>query len=121
MTAKTDDSETYVWGLKHGSYDDGTNHVTHVQVVLDIEGKIFKVYVAGNVVSGTTAEWDASKWLANSTEYTNKLKGKTLAQVQAMYGESGAASGSADVVTGATASSNRVLAAVIDALTPAAE
>ena len=107
------------WELKYGVDASDPSHTTHVHVLLDGAGKIAKVYVTGNVVSNSTAEWDASKWLANYNEYTEGLVGKTLTDIQTMYGQDGA--DGTDVVSGATASSNRVLAAIIDALTEAAD
>ena len=113
-TFKTTTEAATTWVLKYGVDNSDPSYTTHVHVLLDKAGKIAKVYVTGNVVTNSTAEWDASKWLGKYNEYTESLVGKTLADVQAMV-EDGPASGT-DVVTGATASSNRVLNAVIDAL-----
>lgn len=89
--------------------------VAYVEV--DANGKITNVYVTGNkeYTAGTTAEWTQDTWVNARYEFVQKLIGKTKAEVEALLDNNGSADG-ADVVTGASLSSNRVYKAVIAAL-----
>lgn len=97
----------------------GHTYTTNAFVSVDTNNKITAVYVTGTeYTAGVTAEWNQDTWVKAKYEYCQSLVGKTLADIQTMLGSEGA--DGADVVTGSTLSSNRVLRAVVNALTPAA-
>ena len=91
----------------------GHDYTTTVKVALGADNKIAALYVGGECSDADT--WaDNYKWYDKKDEFVNGLIGKTVAEVQAKLGSGNAASG-ADVVTGATLSSNRVLKAIVAA------
>ena len=93
----------------------GHTYTTYVNLTVDENNKIKTIYVTGTVYStGGTAEWNPETWIKAADDYAQKLVGKTKAEVEAMLGQNGASG--ADVVTGATLSSNRVLRATVKAL-----
>lgn len=99
---------TETWG--------GHEYATTAYVSVDANNKITNVYVTGTeYTAGSTAEWNQDTWLKAKYEYCQKLIGKTAAEVQALLGSDNKAEG-ADIVTGASLSSNRVLKAVVAAL-----
>ena len=91
----------------------GHTYTTTVKVALGADNKIAALYVDGECSDADT--WaDNNKWYEGKDEFVQGLIGKTVAEVQAKLGSGNAASG-ADVVTGATLSSNRVLKAIVAA------
>lgn len=100
--------------------DGGHTYTTTVKVTTDNDGKITNVFVVGNGEYTATpgGEWTPETWVTERFEYADQLVGKTLTDINTMLGQNGASGN--DVVTGATKTSNRVLRAVKNALTPAA-
>lgn len=97
---------------------DASNHTykTIANVTVDAEGKITSIYVTGTEYTASAAgNWTPETWVDAKYDFVQKLVGKTKAQVEALLDNNGKADG-ADVVTGATTTSNRVYKAVIAAL-----
>ena len=106
--------------FKTGTWSETVGQHTYTataHVSVDKDGKITNVYVTGDseYTAGTTAEWTQDTWVNAKYSFTQKLIGKTKAEVEALMDNNGNADG-ADVVTGASLSSNRVYKAVIAAL-----
>ena len=105
--------------MKTGENIDST-YKTYVNLRTDADGKITTIYVTGNPYTEGAAEgWNPDTWISQANAYAQKLVGKTLADINTMLGSDNKAEG-ADVVTGASLTSNRVLKAAKAALTPAA-
>lgn len=99
---------------------DGASYKTIVNLTVDANNKIKTIYVTGTPYTPTGTEaWNPETWIAEANAYAQKLVGKTLADINTMLGSDNKAEG-ADVVTGASLTSNRVLRAAKAALTPAA-
>ena len=105
--------------LKQATYSEtsfGHTYNTIVNVALDSNDKISMLYVTGTEYSDNSVWGDSSKWTDAKDSFIKGLIGKSLEDIQTMLGSDEKAEG-ADVVTGATLSSNRVLNAIVKALT----
>lgn len=111
-------SATLKTGVDNDTWS-GHPYKTIVNLRTDSDGKITAIYVTGSVYTEGAAEgWNPAAWINEAHAYAQKLVGKTLADINTMLGDEGAEG--TDVVTGATLTSNRVLRAAKNALTPAA-